>query len=92
MMKRSCSSDHRGIALIIVMVCITVLSIMAAAFAYSMKVETKLAMNANNESELLALGKSGVADSVISMCGGFHSLWKAVRKHNPNWSFVRPRC
>ena len=53
--------DRRGIALIIVMVCITVLSILAAGFAYSMKVETKLAMNANNESELLALGKSGVA-------------------------------
>jgi general secretion pathway protein K len=50
-----------GIALIIVMVCITVLGILAAAFAYSMKVETKLAMNANNESELLSLGKSGVA-------------------------------
>jgi type II secretory pathway component PulK len=53
--------DRRGIALIIVMVCITVLSILAAGFAYSMKVETKLAMNANSESELLALGKSGVA-------------------------------
>jgi len=50
-----------GIALIIVMVCITVLSILAAGFAYSMKVETKLAMNANNESELISLGKSGVA-------------------------------
>jgi len=50
-----------GIALIIVMVCITVLTILAAGFAYSMKVETKLAMNANNESELISLGKSGVA-------------------------------
>jgi general secretion pathway protein K len=50
-----------GIALIIVMVCITVLSILAAGFAYSMKVETKLAMNANNEAELISLGKSGVA-------------------------------
>jgi len=54
-------NHQRGIALIIVMVSITVLSILAAGFAYSMKVETKLAMNANNESELLALGKSGVA-------------------------------
>jgi len=34
-----------GIALIIVMICITVLSILAAGFAYAMKVETKLAMN-----------------------------------------------
>src|SRR5262245_50138055 len=54
-------SIQSGIALIIVMVCITVLSILMFGFAYSMKVETKLARNANNESELLALGKSGVA-------------------------------
>jgi len=60
-MKFLPASNRHGIALIIVMVCITVLSILAAGFAYSMKVETKLAMNANNESELLALGKSGVA-------------------------------
>ena len=49
-----------GVALIIVMICITVLSILAAGFAYSMKVETKLAMNANSESELNSLGRSGV--------------------------------
>lgn len=60
-MKFLRAPHHNGIALIVVMVCITVLSILAAGFAYSMKVETKLAMNANNESELLALGKSGVA-------------------------------
>lgn len=61
MMRLPPAHRRHGIALIIVMVCITVLSILAAGFAYSMKVETKLAMNANNEAELLALGKSGVA-------------------------------
>jgi type II secretory pathway component PulK len=60
-MKLLANSDRRGIALIIVMVCITVLAGLAGTFALSMKVETKLAMNANNESDLLALGKSGVA-------------------------------
>jgi len=45
-----------GIALIIVMICITVLSILAAGFAYAMKVETKLAMNSNSETELTWLG------------------------------------
>jgi len=60
-MKPAIQPRSSGIALIIVMVCITVLSILAAGFAYSMKVETKLAMNANSESELIALGKSGVA-------------------------------
>ena len=52
---------HRsGIALVIVMICIAVLSILAAAFAFSMKVETKLAQNANSETELLWMGLSGV--------------------------------
>src|SRR6185436_3025914 len=51
---------HAGIALIVVMIAVTVLSILAAAFAYSMKVETKLAQNANSETELIWLGRSGV--------------------------------
>jgi general secretion pathway protein K len=60
-MKTLHPRESSGIALIIVMVCITALSILAAGFAYSMKVETKLAMNANNEAELISIGKSGVA-------------------------------
>ena len=59
-MKISRSNQHDGIALIIVMIAILVLSIMAAGFAYSMKVETKLAQNAENEEQLLWLGRSGV--------------------------------
>ena len=46
--------------MVIVMISITVLSILAAGFAYSMKVETKLARNANSEAELEWLGRSGV--------------------------------
>ena len=49
-----------GIALVIVMISIFVLTILAAGFAYSMKVETRLAMHAYNESELQWLGRSGV--------------------------------
>jgi len=49
-----------GIALIIVMLVILVLATLAGAFAYSMKVETTLARNANNESQLEWLGRSGV--------------------------------
>jgi general secretion pathway protein K len=52
--------NESGIALIIVMIAITVLGILAAGFAYSMKVETKLAQNANSETELIWLGRSGV--------------------------------
>jgi len=46
--------------LIIVMVSIIVLAVLAGGFAYSMKVETKLARNANCETELEWLGRSGV--------------------------------
>ena len=49
-----------GIALIIVMISIFVLSMLAGGFAYSMKVETKLARNGNSEEELQWLGRSGV--------------------------------
>src|ERR1041385_1367889 len=58
---RICAQQNRnGIALIVVMIAITVLSILAAGFAYSMKVETKLAQNSNSETELIWLGRSGV--------------------------------
>lgn len=50
----------RGIALFIVMIAIFVLSVMAAIFAASMKVETKLAINAEHQEQLLWLGRSGV--------------------------------
>ncbi len=56
----SCKSTERGIALIIVMISIFVLSMLAAGFAWSMKVETKLARNGNSEEELQWLGRSGV--------------------------------
>ncbi len=52
-------SEH-AIALVIVMISIFVLTMLAAGFAYSMKVETKLAINGNNQTELEWLGRSGV--------------------------------
>jgi general secretion pathway protein K len=54
------SKSHQGIALIIVMIVITVLTILAGGFAYSMKVETKLASNSSYENDLEWLGRSGV--------------------------------
>jgi general secretion pathway protein K len=53
-------NSKRGIALIVVMVAVFVLTMLAGAFAYSMKVETKLAMNANNQADLEWIGRSGV--------------------------------
>jgi len=54
------SSREQAIALVIVMISIFVLTMLAGAFAYSMKVETKLARNANSEGELEWLGRSAV--------------------------------
>jgi len=54
------NSEQAGIALIIVMISIFVLTMLAGGFAWSMKVETKLARNANSESQLEWLGRSAV--------------------------------
>jgi general secretion pathway protein K len=59
-MKITPRSSSHGIALIVVMLAIFALAVLAGAFAYSMKVETKLAQNANNEANLYWLGRSGV--------------------------------
>ncbi len=59
-MKTTARHSERGIAIVIVMVCIFVLSAMAAMFASYMKVETRLAANSNNETELQWAGRSGV--------------------------------
>ena len=59
-MKIALQQAPRGIALMIVMIAVFVLTLLAGAFAYSMKVETRLAMNANREASDLWLGRSGV--------------------------------
>lgn len=59
-MKVEIPSQPRGIALIIVMLVIVVFGILAGGFAYSMKVETKLARNSTMDVELEWLGRSGV--------------------------------
>jgi general secretion pathway protein K len=59
-MKISLAKKNRAFAIIIALVAITVLSILAGAFAYSMKVETRLAANANNDEQLVWLGRAGV--------------------------------
>lgn len=59
-MKISVAKKKRGVAVIFVLIAITVLSLLAGAFAYSMKVETRLAQNADNDEQLLWLGRAGV--------------------------------
>ena len=52
--------DREGIALVIVMISIFVLTMLAGGFAYSMKVEMRLARNANSEAQLEWMGRSAV--------------------------------
>src|SRR3954454_10567752 len=53
-------SRESGIALIIVMIAILVLSLLAWKFAKFMKTEITLARNSNSEAELEWIGRSGV--------------------------------
>lgn len=59
-MKIRLRRQSAGIALLIVMCAIFVLSILAAGLAYSMKVESKLAVSTDNNQRLVWLGRSGV--------------------------------
>jgi general secretion pathway protein K len=59
-MKIRLHPNSDGIALIVALIAVLVLSALAAGFALSMKVETRLAYNANSETQMYWLGRSGV--------------------------------
>jgi general secretion pathway protein K len=59
-MKLRHGRHTQGMALIVAVIAVLVLSLLAAGFALSMKVETRLAINANSETQLYWLGRSGV--------------------------------
>lgn len=59
-MRVRTSVKPRGFALMLVLIIIMVLVVLAAGFALSMKVETRLAGNAKDEAEFQWLGRSGV--------------------------------
>ena len=59
-MKTTPHRNSSGMALIMAMIAIFVMSALVAGFALSMKVETRLAQNADSEQQLLWLGRSGM--------------------------------
>ena len=59
-MKIFISKKNPGFAVIIALVAVTVLTLLAGAFAYAMKVETRLAANANNDEQFYWIGRGGV--------------------------------
>jgi len=54
------TQPRRAFAVIIALVAVTVLTLIAAAFAYAMKVETKLAANTNDDEQFYWLGRGGI--------------------------------
>jgi general secretion pathway protein K len=59
-LKISVARNHRAFAVIVALVAITVLTLMAGAFAYAMKIESKLAANTNDDEEFYWIGRGGV--------------------------------
>src|SRR5450755_4425209 len=59
-MKIVCAQKNRGFAVIIALVAVTILTLMAGAFAYAMKIETRLAANTNDDEEFYWIGRGGV--------------------------------
>ena len=59
-MKILAARKNQGFAVIIVLVAITVLTLLAGAFAYAMKIETRLAANTNDDEEFYWIGRGGV--------------------------------
>jgi general secretion pathway protein K len=54
------AKKNDGIALIVVMIAVAVLSALAVYFAFAMKIESRLAMNADSEQQMYWLGRAGV--------------------------------
>jgi DNA uptake protein ComE-like DNA-binding protein len=59
-MKIPVARKNRAFAVLIALIAVTVLTLLAAAFAYAMKIETKLAMNTNDDEEFYWIGRGGV--------------------------------
>lgn len=58
---RKCLADQRGMVLVVVLWIVTLLAVMAGGFAYSMRVETRLATSAVERAQARALAEAGIA-------------------------------
>ena len=59
-MKIFTARKNRGFAVIVALVAVTVLTLLAAAFAYAMKIESRLAANTNDDEKFYWIGRGGV--------------------------------
>ena len=67
------------IAVIVALVAVTVLTLLAGAFAYAMKIETRLAANSNNDEQMLWLGRAGVELARGALVWDVAPAWSACR-------------
>ena len=68
------AKSDRGIALIIVMIIVAALTVIVTGFAYSMRVETKLARNTRFNPDMDWLGRSGVELARFLLSKRAHSV------------------
>lgn len=88
-MKLRLNQEKGGIAMIIVMVVIFALGMLAAGFSYSMRVETRLAQQANYDADFEWLGRSGVELARCVLVEQFKSrsaMGTAVDALNQKWA------
>src|SRR5512143_2122568 len=67
MTGRGSSCRQRGMILVIVLWIITLLSVMAGSFAYSMRMETRLAAYGVGQAQARALAEAGVAYAALQV-------------------------
>ena len=81
-MKIQPHKNESGIALIIVLIVVVVFAGMAAMLSFSMKVETQLARNADWDTELEWLGRSGIeyAKFMVTPCPGSGQQYDALNQ------------
>ena len=80
------AKKNSGIALIVAMIAIAVLSVLAAAFAFSMKIETRLALNAVSEQQLFWLGRAGVETARWVLSEEMRSGYQGYDSLNQIWA------
>ncbi len=85
-MKLTTAPKPAGIALIVAMIAIAVLTVLAAAFAFSMKIETRLAMNADSEQQMFWLGRAGVETARWVLSEEMRSGYQGFDSLNQIWA------
>ena len=80
------AKENSGIALIVAMLAIATLSLLAVGFAFSMKIESRLAMNADSEQQMFWLGRAGVETARWVLSEEMRSGYQGYDSLNQIWA------